>query len=341
MRGDVRAVGEGDDAPVAVRRDARALRGREQLDAEPDGLVARAARQLAAGQPLREPEVVLDPAALPGLPAGRRGLHQQGAQPLAAGVHRGPEAGRAGAHDDDVVEGAARRGRQPDPLGELAQRRVAQHLAVRQQHHGQRGGVALEAGRGEQPAGLLEPHVEVAVGHLVAREELLGHLRLGRPLVAHQGHPGEGGTGAGVPRAEQLLQRRVEPLLGRVPGLEQVVVEVHVVDRADRGVGVGVRRQQHALGVGHQVHGLLEEVHPGHAGHPVVGEQQGDDLAAQRHLAQRLERRRTGLRAQHAVLLAEAAPQVASDRPADRRVVVDREQDGACGHGLACRTSST
>ena len=39
-------------------------------------------------------------------------------------------------------------------------------------------------------------------------------------------------------------------LLGRVPRLEQVVVEADVVDRLDRHVGVGVRGEQDELGVG-------------------------------------------------------------------------------------------
>ncbi len=39
-------------------------------------------------------------------------------------------------------------------------------------------------------------------------------------------------------------------LLGRIPGLEQVVVQCDLVDRGDRRLGVGVGGQQHALGVG-------------------------------------------------------------------------------------------
>ena len=52
-----------------------------------------------------------------------------------------------------------------------------------------------------------------------------------------------------LPVAQQVVEDRVQPLLGRVPRLEQVVVEPDVVDRLDRDVGVGVGREQHELGV--------------------------------------------------------------------------------------------
>jgi hypothetical protein len=141
----------------------------------------------------------------------------------------------------------------------------------------------------------------VAVGHLVAGEELLGGLRLGRPLVPSTVMPGEGRPAARPPRRQQLVEHRVEPLLRRVPRLEQVAVEVDVVDRADRRVGVGVRRQQHPLGVRHDVHRQLEELDARHAGHAVVGEQQRDLLAAQHELLHGLERVGPGLGAHDAV----------------------------------------
>jgi hypothetical protein len=51
--------------------------------------------------------------------------------------------------------------------------------------------------------------------------------------VPEQGDALEGGPAARQPVGQQLVEHRVEPLLRRVPGLEQVVVEVDVVDRAD------------------------------------------------------------------------------------------------------------
>jgi hypothetical protein len=100
------------------------------------------------------------------------------------------------------------------------------------------------------------------------------------------------------------------------------VVEVDHVDRLDRGVGVGVRRQQHPAGEREQVHRLLQELDPGHLRHPVVGQQQRDRLTAQLQLAQRLQRLRSGLGPDDPVLLAVPAAKIAGNRPGHPRIVV-------------------
>jgi hypothetical protein len=126
-------------------------------------------------------------------------------------------------------------------LGQLLQRRPAQDLPGRQQHDGQRAGVVRQPGHLEQVPALGAADVQVAERHLVAGQELLGRLRLRRPLVPEHGDAGERRPAARPPLGEQLVQRRVEPLLRRVPRLEQVAVEVDVVDGPDGRVGVGVR----------------------------------------------------------------------------------------------------
>jgi len=67
------------------------------------------------------------------------------------------------------------------------------------------------------------------------------------------------------------------------------VVQVHHVDRVDRGTGVGVRGQQDPPGARVDVHGLLEEFDAVHLRHAVVREHHGDQVAAQLHLAQRVQ----------------------------------------------------
>jgi hypothetical protein len=101
------------------------------------------------------------------------------------------------------------------------------------------------------PPGLLVAlHVEPAVRHVVAGEEGLHLVRALRPPVAEDADLRRLGWVRVRPVVEEAVDHRVEPLLLRVPGLEHVVVEGDVVDRLDRDVGVGVRRQQQQLGVG-------------------------------------------------------------------------------------------
>ncbi len=130
------------------------------------------------------------------------------------------------------------------------------------------------------------------------------------------------------PRLQQVVDHRVELLLRRVPRLEQVVVQVDDVDRVDRGVGVGVRGQQHPAGQREQVHRRFEELDAVHLRHPVVGQQQRDRFAAQLQLAQRVQRLRTGVGPHHPVPVAVLAADVAGHGPGDGRVVVDGEDRG-------------
>jgi hypothetical protein len=148
-----------------------------------------------------------------------------------------------------------------------------------------------------------------------------------RPAVAHHLGRGDRLVAGGAPQLEQLVDHRVELLLGRLPRLQQVVVEVDHVDRLDGGVGVGVGGQQGPPGVGEQVHGLLEELQPAHLGHAVVGQEHRHQVAAELDLGQRLQRLGARLGPDDPVVLPVALAEVPRDRPRHARVVVDGEQD--------------
>ncbi len=217
--------------------------------------------------------------------------------------------------------------RDAEALGELEDRRALQHGAVLEQRDRQALGV--DAGDGQQLAGLaVALDVEPARGDAVAHEEVAQVVGLLGEAVADQAHAAGFQGRAGLPGREQVLDDREQLLLGRVPGLEQVVVERDLVDRGDRGLGVGVGGQQHALGVGDdraRLHEVLGARHPRHA---LVGDQQRDVVPARAQLAQDLQRLSSGARAQDAEALAEATPQVARDGREDRRLVVDCKDRG-------------
>ncbi len=73
---------------------------------------------------------------------------------------------------------------------------------------------------------------------------------------------------------------------------------------------------------------------PGHPRHALVGEHERERLAAPAQLAHELVGLGARAGAQHAVLLAEAAAEVALHGAQDGRLVVDDEQGGAAGRGL-------
>ena len=89
------------------------------LRAEPDSLVVRQSGELAAGDPLRETGVVLDPRARARLAARGVALDHERPQPFRRGVHGCRQPRRPGADDHDVVALVVRRRVQPDPGREL------------------------------------------------------------------------------------------------------------------------------------------------------------------------------------------------------------------------------
>ena len=149
----------------------------------------------------------------------------------------------------------------------------------------------------------------------------------------------------GLPGGQQVLDHRVELLLRRVPGLEQVVVERDVVDRRDRRLGVGVGGEQHALGVRHELARLHEVLGARHARHALVGDQQRHLVAARAQLRRSSSASGPERGAHDPVALAEAAPQVARDGGEHRGLVVDRDDRGpslaAAVGGLAGHAGGT
>ena len=135
-----------------------------------------------------------------------------------------------------------------------------------------------------------------------------------------------------LPVVQQVVDHRVEALGGRVPRLEQVVVQTDVVDGLDGHVGVGVRGQQQQLRVRRVDPGGGEQLGPGHPRHPLIGGDQRDRLVPQRQPGQHVQRLGTGRDPDDAVVAAVLIGQVAADRRRHRGVVVDGEDDRS-GHG--------
>ena len=211
-------------------------------------------------------------------------------------------------------------------------RRALEHRAVLEQRD--RQPVAVDPGDRQQLLRLaVALDVEPPHRDAVAGQEVAQVVRVAREAVADDAHAGLERR-VRRPGRQQVLDHRVELLLGRVPRLEQVVVEVDLVDRLDRGLGVGVRGQQDALGVRHELARLDQVLGPGQPRHPLVGDQQRDLLAARDQLAQRPERLVAARGADDPVALAEAPPQVARDGGEHGGLVVDGDDRGSAAPRL-------
>ncbi len=204
--------------------------------------------------------------------------------------------------------------------------RLDERCALRGDHQGQP--LPVLSGGPEQALALRCVGGVPAVRHLVPGQELPDARGAGRPAVPDDLAGPHGLVVAGPPGVQEVVDHRVELLLRRVPGLEQVVVEVDDVDRVDRRVRVRVRGQQHTTGSRKDIDRLFEELDAVHLRHPVVGEDHGHLVPAQLQLAQGVEGGVPGLGAHDAVLLAVAPPEVTGDGARHPGIVIDGQNDG-------------
>jgi hypothetical protein len=325
----------GDELPAVRERqalvsrfegNARHLEGHDHLRAEPLGLRDRATGQLAAGDARREPEVVLDLRAGARLAAGRVPFEEQRLQSLGRAVDRGGEPRGSRADDDQVVEVEGGRRRAPEPLGHLPRVGVGERGAVLEEQRGQvrrRDPGSLD----ERPRVGAPLYVQPAVGDEVAREEVLDRVGARRPLVADEPQPLLLRQVLGLPGVEEVVDHGEQVLLGRIPGLGEVMVEVRDVDRLDRRVDVRVRRQEHAPGQRIGLPRLRQQLRAVHPRHALVADDDRERVAARLELADGCERLLARGRAHDRVRLAIAGAQVAADRGEHLRIVVDDEED--------------
>ena len=286
--GDGRPVGELHDARTSHHIDGdRFLRGQE-LGAEAAGLRRRSPREVGSGEPGREPKVVLDARAHPGLPAERLSLDDDRSQPFRSAVDGGRESGGAGTDDDEVVVRELLVRLEADPLRDLGRIRVDEGLGVRDEHD--RKPVRGERCLRKHLPGTGVLHVEPAVRDLVVRQQVAHALRVGRQPVADHAHgiavrirEVRGVRCGGMPVFEQVVEHRVQPLLGGMPGLHEVVVEPDVVDGAHRDLGVGVCREEDPLRVRRLGSDVGEQLDARHLGHALIrhDERRAGPLAAQ------------------------------------------------------------
>ena len=141
-----------------------------------------------------------------------------------------------------------------------------------------------------------------------------------------------------LPVTQQIVEHRVQTLLRWVPGLQEIVIESHPVDRVDRRLRVRVRRQQHALCIRHHPYRSLERLDAAQPGHPLISHDQRNSISSQSRLLQRRERLLTRLRPHDPIAARIPATQITLDRPHDPRLVVNRENDRPIRHAQTLRT---
>ena len=94
------------------------------------------------------------------------------------------------------------------------------------------------------------------------------------PGIPHHPYALERRTKRAPPIVEQVRQHREQLLLGRIPRLQEVVVDLDFVDGLDGGVRVRVGGEKDTLGLWVDLDGALEELHAVHSGHALVHQEE-------------------------------------------------------------------
>ena len=104
-------------------------------------------------------------------------------------------------------------------------------------------------------------------------------MSVGRPARSEDPDPVERGWDVGQPVGEKIVENRIQIGVGRIPRLEEVVVEVDFVDRLDCSIRIRIGREQHPLCVRVSGTGLDKKLGARHCGHSLIDEKQRDDVA--------------------------------------------------------------
>ena len=273
--GELGAVAQPDDEMAGLLQQAQHLAGRRHDGPELERLGHGQGGEVAAGDPGRKPQVVLDAGAGARLAAGQLRLHGQRGEPLGGAVDRGGQPGRPGADDDEIE--AALRDRldgQAQMLGDHAGSGPADDGRAGQ-HHRQVGagqvefvdeafdvglGLGVEPLVGQPVAGQVLPHRQ-GLGEVPGPDHPDGP---GRPLQ-QPGPAGDEGAEDGVGQAGRGGDQPAElghADLDDLPGLD------HPGGEIDPLAGEQVELAEEPAGaVGGQDH-LLPVVGAGDLDHP-------------------------------------------------------------------------
>src|SRR5229473_3581515 len=346
VTGNLRAVREFEVAVRAIDANAHGFLGREDLHIKAPCLRHRTTRQIAAAQSRRESQIVFNARAEACLAAGRFALHNHRAQSFRCSINGSGKTRGATADDCEIVKIGLRLGVQTELAGHRRKRRLGEAFAIGEKN--QRQSLCFRAQGIEEPAHLgirgCNLDVDPLVRHLIAAEKIAQFVGPGRPTRAQHANAFVQRTKLSGPVMQQIIERREQFLLWRVPRLHQVVVHARFVNGVDGRIPIGVRKEEAPLCLRMNVHGLREEAYTVHLRHALIGEQQRHGIVAGLQLAQRGQRSATGIRAHHPIAVGIMPAQVALNGAQNLRIVVDcqhhwlwhRAWDENCGALVTC-----
>jgi hypothetical protein len=128
-----------------------------------------------------------------------------------------------------------------------------------------------------------------------------------------------------LPIIEQVVELRVQVFGGRIPRLQEKIIDAGLIDGTDGGVGIGIRGEQRPLRAGKNPHGLLQEFDSIHVRHALVGKQESHAIITDLQLLQQIESALGRVAADDAVFGAVLRTEIALNRSQHIGVVIHTE----------------
>src|SRR5438045_3225425 len=95
---------------------------------------------------------------------------------------------------------------------------------------------------------------------MIAGKEIAQLIAARRPPSPEDSHPFKRRPVGCAPVIEQVIELWVEVTLRRIPRLQEKIIDISLVDCTDGRAGVGISGKQSTLGVGKDMHPLLQKL---------------------------------------------------------------------------------
>src|SRR5216684_8549693 len=282
MTGNFIVVPQLDDAIRAFRSYPNRFLWRKNFHTKPLCLDNGAPREIATTQAVREAEIVFNPRTHARLSAGSIAFDDYGMQTFGRAVHCSSQSGRTSANDRQVIKVGLRASTQAYFLRDIGGNTLQKLCSVREQHNGKACGFGTQ--RLQQTLGFWiirgNLYVDPLIGDAIACQKIAQLIRTRRPSRTQHTNSLKCGTVRSLPVVEQVIQLGIKVLFRRVPGLQEKVIDVDLIDRADGGASIGISGKEGALCVWEYVSCFLKKGDAIHFGHALVGQQQSHAVTA-------------------------------------------------------------
>ena len=132
--------------------------------------------------------------------------------------------------------------------------------------------------------------IDPLIGDMAASQKIPKLIRSGGPPRTQHADPLKRRMVRSLPVLQHVVHLRIQVFGGRIPWLHEKIIETGMIDRVDRGIRVGVSREQRPLRVRKYLPRRLQEADAIHPRHALISQQQRNAIIADLQGLQQVQR---------------------------------------------------